>query len=98
VDAAVIKLLTNPIFMRMAGTLVVAIAAVLFFVWIMRRLRTQLTGSSDQRPAQSSNTDFTLAAYQGVIQKYKEQEREVARLRDEERQRTPPCCPSYRVA
>ena len=86
-DAAVIKLLTNPIFMRMAGTLVVAIAAVLFFVWIMRRLRTQLTGSSDQRPAQSSNTDFTLAAYQGVIQKYKEQERELARLRDEERQR-----------
>ena len=82
-----IKLLTNPIFMRMAGTLVIAIGAVLFFIWIIRRLRTQLTESIDRRPAQSSSTDFTLAAYQGVIQKYKEQERELARLRDEERQR-----------
>ena len=86
-DAGVIKLLTNPIFMRMAGTLVMAIGAVLFFVWIIRRLRTQLTAPLDQRPAQSSSADFTLAAYQGVIQKYKEQERELARLRDEERQR-----------
>jgi PAS domain S-box-containing protein len=83
----VIKLLTNPIFMRMAGTLVIAIGAVLFFIWIIRRLRAQLTESMEERPAQSSNTDFTLAAYQGVIQKYKEQERELARVRDEERQR-----------
>src|SRR5437588_8314114 len=83
------RLLTHPIFLRMAGALIVAIVVMIIFVWIIRRVRANLVGESEVklRPSETSNTDFTLAAYQGVIQKYKEQEREVARLRDEERQR-----------
>jgi len=83
------RLLTHPIFLRMAGALIVAVVVMIIFVWIIRRMRANLVGESQvkMRPNETSSTDFTLAAYQGVIQKYKDQEREVARLRDEERQR-----------
>src|SRR5205807_3076183 len=83
------RLLTHPIFLRMAGALIVAIVVMIIFVWIIRRMRATLVGESEVklRPSETSSTDFTLAAYQGVIQKYKDQEREGARLRDEERQR-----------
>ena len=83
------RLLTHPIFLRMAGALIVAIVVMIIFVWIIRRMRANLVGESEVklRPSETSSTDFTLAAYQGVIQKYKDQEREGARLRDEERQR-----------
>lgn len=85
-----VKILTNPVFMRMAVALVIAVLVMIAFVWIIRRMRRSLTADADVKPTResSSNTDFTLAAaYQGVIQKYKEQEREAARLREEERQR-----------
>ncbi|HEV2112832.1 MAG TPA: histidine kinase dimerization/phospho-acceptor domain-containing protein, partial [Terriglobales bacterium] len=83
-----VKILANPVFMRMAGALIVAVLVMIAFVWIIRRMRKSLTSDADIRPTRESNsTDFTIAAYQGVIQKYKEQEREAARLRDEERQR-----------
>jgi signal transduction histidine kinase len=61
----------------------------ILFVWFVRQLRKSLLdeGSIGERAAASTSTDFTLAAYQGVIQKFKEQEREIARLRDQERQR-----------
>jgi len=82
------KLLANPVFLRMAGALVVAVVVMIAFVWIIRRIRSSFTAESQVRPPRDlSSTDFTLAAYQGVIQKYKEQEREAARVRDEERQR-----------
>lgn len=80
--------LTNPVVIN--GILVFVIAAVLFVfaVWLIRRLGHSLTSatSDDFRPINASSTSFTLAAYQGVIQRLKEQEAELERLRQRERQ------------
>ena len=80
--------LTNPVVIN--GILVFVIAAVLFVfaVWLIRRVGRSLTSgaSADFRPINASSTSFTLAAYQGVIQRLKEQEAELERLRQRERQ------------
>jgi signal transduction histidine kinase len=84
-----LRLLTNPIFLRMAIAFFIAVAVMLLFIWVVRRLRQSITDESqfDSRAAAGSSIEFSIAAYQGVIQKFKEQERELARLRDQERQR-----------
>ena len=83
-----LRLVTNPIFLRMAGAFVVGVVAVLVFVWIIRRMRKSISDEAMiDKPRVDATANFTLAAYQGVIQKFKEQERELGRLRDEERQR-----------
>ena len=70
-----LRLLTNPIFMRMAGAFLVGVFVMLLFVWFVRRLRSKITdeGAIERTSAESSAANFTLAAYQGVIQKFKEQ-------------------------
>src|SRR5579863_1734395 len=84
-----LRLLANPIVMRMAIAFFIAVGVMIFFIWFARHLRKSITEESqiDSRAAAGSSTEFTIAAYQGVIQKFKEQERELARLRDQERQR-----------
>jgi PAS domain S-box-containing protein len=84
-----LRLLTNPVVLRAVGAFAVAVVVMIAFVWIVRRLRAQIIaeGVIERPRSEPSATDFTLAAYQAVIQKFKDQERELARLRDEERQR-----------
>lgn len=83
------KLLTNPIVMKMVVTAFIALAALAIFIWIIRALRQRVTtpASETLRPSLENTAGFTLAAYQGVIQRYKEQEKELAGLREAERQR-----------
>ncbi len=75
------KWLTNPLLLRMA---VVFVAAVFFFlvgILLMRRLRRSLAGESEEHRTSVDGPEFQLAAYHGVIQRLKEQEQELQRLR-----------------
>jgi len=85
-----VRLLTNPLFIRMGIVLVGAVVAFVVGVWLMRRLRRSITeeqaGEAAPR-ASAESAGFTLAAYQGVIQRLKEQEKELDRLHKAERER-----------
>jgi len=80
--------LANPVLVKMAMVLVSTALLFVIAVWLMRRMRQSLTPGSAEafRPINSSDTSFTLAAYQGVIQRLKEQEAELQRLRQTARQ------------
>jgi PAS domain S-box-containing protein len=84
-----VKLLTNPLFIRMGIVLVGGVVAFVVGVWLMRRLRQRITEEQvgETAPRASADGGFTLAAYQGVIQRLKEQEKELDRLHRVERER-----------
>ena len=81
------RLLTNPLVLRMA--IVFFTAAVLFVIGValMLRLRKQLTGETDERRPSVDGPDFQLAAYHGVIQQLKEKEQELQRIRQQATER-----------
>ncbi len=88
------KLLENPQFMKIALT--AAIGTFLFFLILLlgfvlyRKLKNEVRGESlAQSPTRISenNSAFSLAAYEGVIRKLKDQEKELERLRKSERER-----------
>ncbi len=83
------KLLTNPLVIRMGIVLVGAVIAFVVGVWLMRRMRQKITEeqTAESTPRASADGGFTLAAYQGVIQRLKEQEKELDRLHKVERER-----------
>ncbi len=72
--------LTNPILVRMAIVFVCAGVAFGLGVWLMRRLRQEVQGGLDVRQS-TDLPGFTLETYHGVIQRLKEQENELKRLR-----------------
>jgi signal transduction histidine kinase len=83
------RLLQNPVVFRMALLLVGALLALLAaFVFILL-LRRRLVGRKDEADTRVSvdNAAFTLAAYDGVIRKLKDQEQELQRLRRTDRDR-----------
>jgi signal transduction histidine kinase len=75
--------LTNPVLTKMAAVLVSAAALFVVAVWLMRRLRQSLSPESAEsfRPVTAGSSSFNLAAYQGVLQRLKEQEAELEALR-----------------
>jgi len=77
-------LLTNPVVIRALLTFVLALAMLFFGVAIIRRMRTSISdeGQSPKR-ATGDQSGFALEAYHGVIQRLKEQEQELIRLRAE---------------
>ncbi len=81
------KLLTNPLFLRMV---IVFFAAAFLFVlgiYAMRRLRREMMSGAEQRRTSVDGREFQLAAYHGVIQRLKEQEQELQRLRQQASER-----------
>ncbi|MDP9267654.1 MAG: ATP-binding protein [Acidobacteriota bacterium] len=85
-----VNVLTNPIVLKMLGTFVIAVLAFIIAVLWIRGLRKEILEDSrisEQRPAALGDIAFSLAAYNGVIQKLKEQETELQRLRQSERGR-----------
>jgi signal transduction histidine kinase len=81
------KLLTNPLVLRMV---IVFLAAAFLFVlgiYVMRRLRKDLAGEAEQRRPSVDGPEFQLAAYHGVIQRLKEQEQELQRVRQQASER-----------
>lgn len=88
------KLLENPQFMKIALT--AAIGTFFFFLILLlgymlyRKLKNEVHGESlAQSPIRiaENNSAFSLAAYEGVIRKLKDQEKELERLRRSERER-----------
>ncbi len=72
--------LTNPIVLRMALVFICAAVAFALGVWLMRSLRQQVQSGLDVRQS-TDLPGFTLETYHGVIQRLKEQEEELKRLR-----------------
>jgi signal transduction histidine kinase len=78
------ELLTNPVVLRAILTFVLALALLVFGVALIRRMRQSIT--DDNQPAKRATGEqsgFALEAYHGVIQRLKEQEQELVRLRAE---------------
>jgi PAS domain S-box-containing protein len=73
----------------MGIVLLSGIVAFVVGVWLIRRMRQKITEEqlTDAAPRASDDAGFTLAAYQGVIQRLKEQEKELDRLHKVERER-----------
>jgi signal transduction histidine kinase len=85
-----VNLLTNPIVLKMLITFVISVMVFILAVLWIRGLRKEILEESrisEQRPAAQGDIAFSLAAYNGVIQKLKEQENELQRLRQSERGR-----------
>src|SRR4051812_15508105 len=85
-----LNFLTNPVVLKMLATFFVAAMAFIIAVFWMRGLRKQIIDESHiggDRPTAQSDVAFSLAAYNGVIQKLKEQEGELQKLRNNERGR-----------
>jgi signal transduction histidine kinase len=80
--------LTNPVLSKMAVVLVSAVVLFVAGIWLMRRLRQSFTEDSGEkfRPITAGSSSFNLAAYQGVLQRLKEQEAELEALRRISRQ------------
>ncbi len=74
------SLLTNPIFLRMTIVFLLAMAAFALGLYLIRRLRRSVQEGLDLR-ASAERPGFTLETYHGVIQRLKEQEEELRRLR-----------------
>jgi signal transduction histidine kinase len=84
------NVLANPIVLKMMITFVIAAMAFILAVLWIRSLRKEIIESSrigDERPIAQNDVGFSLAAYNGVIQKLKEQETELQKLRQSERGR-----------
>ena len=75
--------ITHPLVMRMAAVFVAAVLLFIFAVLLMRHLRHNLAGDTEERRTSVDGPDFQLAAYHGVIQRMKEQEQELQRLRQQ---------------
>jgi signal transduction histidine kinase len=83
------QLLQNPLLLKMVVTLVVIAALFLLGMIMMRIARKEITKTEDFGSARVSadNPGFSLAAYEGVIRRLKDQEKELERLRRSERDR-----------
>jgi signal transduction histidine kinase len=78
------ELLTNPVVLRAILTFVLALAMLFLGVALIRRMRQSLTNDNQSaKRATGEQSGFALEAYHGVIQRLKEQELELVRLRGE---------------
>lgn len=76
-------LLTNPVVLRAILTFILAMAMLVLGVTFIRRLRRSVLKEASGRHIAGDESAFALEAYQGVIQRLKEQEQELLRLRAE---------------
>ncbi|HUR36825.1 MAG TPA: ATP-binding protein [Terriglobales bacterium] len=88
------RLLNNPEFMRIAITAAIGTFLFIFIVglgfFFYRKLRKDLRAeglAASSTRISEDNSSFSLAAYEGVIRKLKDQEKELERLRKSERER-----------
>ncbi len=84
------RLLSNPIVINMILAALAAFGAFALFFLVRAILRKNILEAAEpeaERPIEGSGLDFNVAAYHGLMQKLKEQEQELARLRQAERLR-----------
>ncbi len=83
-----VKLLHNPLVLKMLLLAFVCLASFLISALIIRAMRKRMSYKPEpERVAVENNTLFSLAAYNGVIQQLREQEKELQKLRQQERDR-----------
>src|SRR5262249_5733329 len=83
-------LVINPLIVKAAFPLFLALTAFILGVLLIRNLRKRVETTDAPEPLRvgtETTPATTLAAYEGVIRKMKEQERELDRLRNIERSR-----------
>ncbi len=83
-----LQLLHNPLVLKLAAVLVLLVGTIIIGTGIILYLRKKLvanSGSTNARVNVNEST-FALAAYEGVISKLKEQEKELERLRRADRE------------
>jgi nitrogen fixation/metabolism regulation signal transduction histidine kinase len=84
---ATVKLLTNPIFLKMALVLFASGFAFVMAALMMRRVRKRL-GEQDSLPSIAATVEqLPLHAYHAVIQQLKQQKHELSTMRDAEQRR-----------
>ena len=76
-------LLTNPVVLRAILTFILAMAMLVLGVMFIRRMGRTIIEEPTPRRASGEDSGFALEAYHGVIQRLKEQEQELVRLRAE---------------
>ena len=81
------KLLTNPIFLRMAVTLVLVGFTLIVGVMIMRHMRRSLLADASMGSDSRSSESFSLHTYNAVIQQLKQQKHELQSSQESERRR-----------
>jgi PAS domain-containing protein len=87
----VVRLLTNPLFMRGAMVLLAACAAFVFAIWLMRALRRNIAAEADLDSAAAPTLEtLPFHLYNTVIQQLKQQKHElqVQNLAEQRRART----------
>jgi signal transduction histidine kinase len=77
------SLLTNPVVLRMAIVFIGAVVLFVIAILLMRHLRREILDGSAQPRTSVDAVDFPLAAYHGVIQRLKEQEQELQKLKQQ---------------
>lgn len=76
------KLLANPVVVKMVLAFVFAASVFILGVWFIRRLRKEIAPDlSAPTPRADNAPAFAVAAFQSVIQQLKEKEQELERLR-----------------
>lgn len=81
------KLLTNPIFLRMAGVAAGAVFAFVIGWFLIRQMRRNLQGERTLGEGNPANESFPLHTYHAVIQQLKQQKYELQALQQAERRR-----------
>ncbi len=83
-----LQMLHNPLVLKLAAMLVLLVGTIIIGTGIILFLRKKLVaGEEAPAPRVANNeTAFALAAYEGVISKLKEQEKELGRLRKVDRE------------
>ena len=82
------RLLANPVILRMVLVFVLAASLFILGVWIMRRLRTGMVEDvSESTPRADNAPAFAVAAFHEVIQQLKDKEQELQRQRREANER-----------
>lgn len=82
-----LQLFHNPLVLKLAGLMIVVVGALIIAMLVIRHLKNTLVSSQEKQPRVAANDyAFTLAAYEGVIRKFKDQEKELERLRRTDRE------------
>ena len=80
-------LFQNPIFLKSAVAFVLTVFFIVIGLIIIRRVRREIVSAEEPKRVSADTPGFSLAAYEGVITRIKEQERELATLRRSEAER-----------
>jgi PAS domain-containing protein len=83
-----VKLLTNPLLLRMIVLFFAAAFSFLLGMFLMKRLRRNLQEEASLAPGNRSPEAFPLETYHSVIQQLKQQKHELQALQQSERRRT----------